>query len=89
MKKIKKALISVSNKKNLNFLIQTLKKHKIQIVSSGGTYKEIKKLGYNCLEISKYTNSKEIGESKGIDNYLKIIADESKVYLEDQYNEKE
>ena len=34
MKKIQKALISVSNKKNLNFLIQTLKKHKIQIVSS-------------------------------------------------------
>ena len=60
MKKIQKALISVSNKKNLNFLIQTLKKHKIQIVSSGGTYKEIKKLGYNCLEISKYTNSEEI-----------------------------
>ena len=60
MKKIKKALISVSDKKNLNFLIRTLKKHKIQIISSGGTYKEIKKLGYSCLEISKYTNSKEI-----------------------------
>ena len=60
MKKIKKALISVSDKRNLNFLIKTLKKHNIQIVSSGGTYKAIKKLGYNCLEISKYTNSKEI-----------------------------
>ena len=32
-----------------------------------------------------YRNSKEIKESKGVDNYLKIIADESKVYLEDQY----
>ena len=32
----------------------------------------------------KYNNSKEIVESKGIDNYLKIIADESKIYLEDQ-----
>ena len=32
MKKIKKALISVSDKRNLNFLIKTLKKHKIQIV---------------------------------------------------------
>ena len=32
----------------------------------------------------KYTNSKEITKSKGIDNFLKIIADESKVYLEDQ-----
>ena len=31
-----------------------------------------------------YRNSKEIKESKGVDNYLKIIADESKVYLEEQ-----
>ena len=37
----------------------------------------------------KYSNSKEIEESKGFDNYLKIIADESKVYLEDQSKEKE
>ena len=37
----------------------------------------------------KYNNLKEISESKGIDNYLKIIADESKVYLEDQSNEEE
>jgi len=32
----------------------------------------------------KYSKSKEISESKEIDNYLKIIAEESKVYLEDQ-----
>ena len=74
MKKIKKALISVSNKKNLNFLIQTLKKHKIQIVSSGGTYKEIKKLGYNCLEISNYTNSKEILDGRVKTLHPKIYA---------------
>ena len=37
----------------------------------------------------KYRNSKEIEESKGIDNYLNIIADESKVYLEDQSKEEE
>ena len=60
MKKIKTALISVYNKKNLGLLLKNLSKHKIQIISSGGTYKEIKKLGYKCLEISKYTGSKEI-----------------------------
>jgi phosphoribosylaminoimidazolecarboxamide formyltransferase/IMP cyclohydrolase len=60
MKKIKKALISVSDKKNLNFLLKVLAKHKIQIISSGGTYKEIKKLGFESLEISKYTGTKEI-----------------------------
>jgi len=33
----------------------------------------------------KYSKSKEISESKRNNNYLQIIADESKVYLEDQY----
>ncbi len=60
MKKIKKALISLSNKKNLSFILKVLKKYNIKIISSGGTYKEIKKLGFNCIEISKYTGSKEI-----------------------------
>ena len=60
MKKIKKAIVSVSDKKNLKFLLKTLSKHKIEIISSGGTFKEIKKLGFKCLEISKFTGSKEI-----------------------------
>ena len=60
MKKIKTALISVHDKKNLRLLLKNLSKHKIQIISSGGTFKKIKKLGYKCLEISKYTGSKEI-----------------------------
>ena len=60
MKKIKTALISVSEKKKLSKLLKTLSKYKIQIISSGGTFKKIKKLGYQCLEISKYTESKEI-----------------------------
>ena len=46
MKKIKKALISVSDKKDLGLLLKKLTKLKIDIVSSGGTYKEIKKLGF-------------------------------------------
>ena len=46
MKKIKKALISVSDKKDLGLLLKKLTKLKIDIISSGGTYKEIKKLGY-------------------------------------------
>ena len=60
MKKIKKALISLSDKKNLKFLLKVLIKFKIEVISSGGTYKEIKKLGFNCTEVSKYTGSKEI-----------------------------
>ncbi len=60
MKRIKKALISVSNKEGLGFLLKSLRKNKIQIISSGGTFKEIKRLGFKCIEISKYTGSKEI-----------------------------
>ena len=60
MKKIKRALISVSNKNNLKFLIKNLNKHNIKLISSGGTYKEIKKMGFSCEQISKYTSSSEI-----------------------------
>ncbi|MFL2898484.1 MAG: bifunctional phosphoribosylaminoimidazolecarboxamide formyltransferase/IMP cyclohydrolase [Candidatus Pelagibacter sp.] len=60
MRKIKRALISVSNKQNLKKLLSTLKKYNVEIISSGGTFKEIKKLGYKCIEVSDYTNSPEI-----------------------------
>ena len=60
MKKIQKALISVSDKTNLKNLLKVLTKYKIELISSGGTYKEIKKLKFKCLEVSKYTGSPEI-----------------------------
>ena len=60
MKKIKRALISVSNKNNLKPLLKILKKNQIEIISSGGTYREIKKLKFKCTEISAYTGSSEI-----------------------------
>ena len=60
MKKIKRAIISLSNKKNLSSILKTLKKYKIEIISSGGTYKEIKKLKYKCTEVSDYTKFSEI-----------------------------
>ena len=60
MKKIKKALISVSDKKNLKNLLKVLTKYKIKLISSGGTYKEIKKLKFKCMEVSEYTGSPEI-----------------------------
>lgn len=63
-KKIKTALISVSDKKNLKPLLNILKRNKIKIISSGGTYKEIKRLKFNCLEVSEFTNSPEILEGR-------------------------
>ena len=60
MKRIKSALISVSDKSNLKPLLETLKKNKIKLISSGGTFKTIKKLKYQCLEVSNFTGSDEI-----------------------------
>ncbi len=60
MKKINTALISVSDKKNLKPLLNILKKNKVKIISSGGTYKKIKELKFKCLEVSEFTNSPEI-----------------------------
>ena len=60
MKKIKRALISVSNKNNLKKILSVISKYKVELISSGGTYKKIKELKFNCIEISKYTNSPEI-----------------------------
>mgnify|MGYP001168946386 CR=1 FL=1 len=59
-KKIKNALISISDKTELSLIIGALKKHKINIISSGGTYKSIKKLGFKCKEISQFTNFNEM-----------------------------
>ena len=64
MKRIKTALISVSDKKDLKSLIQNLRKYRIKLISSGGTFKEIKRLKFQCLEVSKFTNSKEILEGR-------------------------
>ena len=64
MKKIKQALISVSDKNKLKSILKILKKFKIKIISSGGTFKEIKKLGYKCIEVSKFTNSSELLEGR-------------------------
>ncbi len=58
--KIKTALISLSDKSNLRPLLNLLKKYKIKIISSGGTYKRIKSMGFKCLEVSKFTNSTEL-----------------------------
>jgi len=60
MRKIKRAIISLSNKQNLISILKILKKYKIEIISSGGTYKEIRKLKYKCTEISDYTKFSEI-----------------------------
>ena len=60
LRKIKNALISVSDKSDLKKILFYLEKYKVKIISSGGTFREIIKLCYNCTEISKFTKFKEM-----------------------------
>ena len=62
--KIKSALISVSDKNGLNKILKELKKYRVKLISSGGTYKKIKSLGYNCEEVSNFTKFPEILEGR-------------------------
>ena len=55
LNKIKRAIISVSNKNNLKIILPILKKLNIEIISSGGTFKKIKSMGFKCIEVSTYT----------------------------------
>ncbi len=82
--KIKNALISVSNKESLVSLLKTLKKFNINIISSGGTYTSIKKLGYQCTELSKYTGFKEMLDGRVKTLHPKIHAG----ILHDRQNKK-
>ena len=59
-KKIKRALISVSDKTELIKILPTLRKFKVEILSSGGTYKYIRKHRFKCSEISNFTGFQEI-----------------------------
>jgi len=60
MKKIRSALISLTDKSNLKPLLHILKKNNIKLISSGGTHKKIRKLKFKCLEVSEFTGFKEI-----------------------------
>ena len=53
----KYALISVFDKKKLNYLCKNLKLQNYEFISTGSTCVKIKSLGYNCKEISKILNT--------------------------------
>ena len=82
--KIKNALISVSDKGELISILKILKKYNIKIISSGGTHSSIRKLGYSCTEISKYTGFKEMLDGRVKTLHPKIHAG----ILHDRFNKK-
>ena len=68
LKRIKRAIISVTDKSNLKLILPTLKKFNIEIISSGGSVKKIMSMKYNCIDVSNYTGFPEM-----LDGRLKTL----------------
>ena len=60
LKKIKRAIVSVSDKSNLKIILPILKRFNVEVISSGGSYNEIRNMNYNCIEVSNYTGFSEM-----------------------------
>ncbi len=60
MVRIKRALVSVSDKKGIEDLAKTLNKFGVEILSTGGTAKKIKDLGIPVKDVSDYTGFPEM-----------------------------
>jgi len=60
MIKIKRALVSVSDKTGLEDLAKTLDKFGVEIISTGGTAKAIRELGIKVKDVSEYTGFPEM-----------------------------
>lgn len=58
--KIKRALLSVSDKTGLVEFAQELHKHGVELVSTGGTAKTLKEAGVPVVDISEFTGDKEM-----------------------------
>ncbi len=56
----KKALISLSDKSNLEPLLELLKEQDYEIISTGGTAKFIKEKGFNVMEVAELTQFPEM-----------------------------
>lgn len=64
MLKIKRALISVSDKQGLEELVEVLSEFGVEILSTGGTAQKIKALGISVRDVSSYTGFPEMLEGR-------------------------
>jgi phosphoribosylaminoimidazolecarboxamide formyltransferase/IMP cyclohydrolase len=60
MVRIRRALVSVSDKRGLIDLVTCLKRHDVEILSTGGTARAIEEAGVDVVPISIYTGAPEI-----------------------------
>ena len=58
--KVKRAIISLSDKNNIETLINIIKKYNIEVLSTGGTAKVIREHDVEVTDISDYTNFPEM-----------------------------
>ena len=58
--KVKRALISLSDKNNIEVLINIIKKHNIEVLSTGGTAQLIREHNITVSDVSDYTNFPEM-----------------------------
>ncbi|MFO7564801.1 MAG: bifunctional phosphoribosylaminoimidazolecarboxamide formyltransferase/IMP cyclohydrolase [Enhygromyxa sp.] len=57
---LRRALVSVSDKSKLDVLAEILIAHKLEVLSTGGTYKALAELGVAVVKVSEFTGAPEI-----------------------------
>ncbi|MEX1034099.1 MAG: bifunctional phosphoribosylaminoimidazolecarboxamide formyltransferase/IMP cyclohydrolase [Cellvibrionaceae bacterium] len=62
--KIRRALISVSDKSQLIEFAQVLQKHGVEILSTGGTYKQLKDNNIAAIEVADHTGHPEMMDGR-------------------------
>ena len=60
----KTALVSLSDKTNLEVIISYLAKKNVKIISTGGTFKAIKNITDEVLEVSAFTGFEEMMDGR-------------------------
>ncbi len=60
MRPIRRALVSVSDKSNLEELAGAFKAHGVEVLSTGGTARALMELGVDVVKVSDYTGAPEI-----------------------------
>ena len=60
----KTALVSLSDKSNLDELIKFLLDQEVKIISTGGTYSAIKKITNKVIEVSEFTGFEEMMDGR-------------------------
>jgi phosphoribosylaminoimidazolecarboxamide formyltransferase/IMP cyclohydrolase len=61
---LKRALISVSDKKNIVELAQALRRFQIEIISTGGTYRTLREAGIDVTEVAEVTQFPEMMDGR-------------------------